>query len=97
MWADFLKCFTPRDQQTWANRRYQAPVKWLGAPPPPDTPVQIYEWAGQPRVLAADGAPLGTVQAALNPARAGLVRAQVARNGNMVDIVYLGPDDIQNM
>ncbi|WP_070414292.1 DEAD/DEAH box helicase [Pseudomonas lundensis] len=97
MWAEFLKCFSPRDQQTWANRQYQAPVEWLGAPPPPETPVQIYEWAGQPRVLAADGAPLGTVQAALNPARAGLVRAKMARNGNMVDIVYLGPDDIQNM
>jgi hypothetical protein len=45
-------------------------------------------------VLSADGAPLGTVQAALNPARAGLARAQVAQDVNKIDISYLGPADL---
>ena len=34
-------------------------VAWLGAPPPPGTPVQLHHWNGQPLVLSADGTPLG--------------------------------------
>jgi hypothetical protein len=55
-------------------------VAWAGAPPPPGTPVQLHHWNSQALVLSADGTPLGTVQAALNPTRAGLVRAQVSQN-----------------
>ena len=94
MWTEFVQSFIPRENKTWADRRYRANVAWLGVPPPPDTPVQIHEWAGQPRVLSVDGAPLGTVQAALNHARAGLVRAQVAQDLSKIDITYLGPDDL---
>lgn len=94
MWTEFTQSFSPREEQTWADRRYWANVAWLGVPPPPGTPVQIHEWAGQPHVLSADGAPLGMVQAALNPARAGLVRAQVAQDVSRIDINYLGPDDL---
>jgi 3'-5' exonuclease len=36
----------------------------------------------------------GTLQGALNPIRAGLVRAQVSQNMETIDIGYLGPDDI---
>ena len=93
MWTEFVQSFIPRENKTWADRRYRANVAWLGVPPP-DTPVQIHEWAGQPRVLSVDGAPLGTVQAALNHARAGLVRAQVAQDLSKIDITYLGPDDL---
>jgi superfamily II DNA/RNA helicase len=94
MWTDFAQSFTPRENRTWADRRYWANVAWLGAPSPPGTPVQIHHWAGQPRVLSADGTPLGTMQAALNPGRAGLMRAQVAQDVGRIDITYLGPDDI---
>jgi hypothetical protein len=94
MWTDFAQSFTPRENRTWADRRYWANVAWLGAPPPPGTPVQIHHWAGQPQVLSADGTPLGTMHAALNPGRAGLMRAQVAQDVGRVDITYLGPDDV---
>jgi superfamily II DNA/RNA helicase len=94
MWIDFVHSFTPRDNRTWADRRYWANVTWLNAPPPPGTPVQVHHWAGQPRVLSADGTPLGTVQGALNPGRAGLLRAEVAQDVGKIDIIYLGPADL---
>ena len=65
MWTEFAQSFTPRDSRTWADRRYWTNVTWLGVPPPPGTPVQVHDWGGQARVLAADGGPLGTVQARL--------------------------------
>lgn len=94
MWMEFAQSFTPRANRVWADRRYWAPVTWLGVPPPPGTPLQLHYWAGQPCVLAADGVPLGTMQAALAPGRAGLVRAQVSQDAGRIDIVYLGPDDL---
>lgn len=94
MWMEFAQSFTPRANRVWADRQYWAPVTWLGVPPPPGTPLQLHYWAGQPRVLAADGVPLGTMQAALAPGRAGLVRAQVSQDAGRIDIVYLGPDDL---
>ncbi len=94
MWMEFAQSFTPRENRTWADRRYWANVAWLGAPPPPDTPVQVHHWGGQPCVLSADGTPLGTVQAVLNPGRAGLMRAQVSQDVGRIDLTYLGPDDL---
>jgi len=94
MWMEFAQSFTPRANRVWADRRYWAPVTWFGVPPPPGTPLQLHHWVGQPRVLAADGLPLGTMQAALAPGRAGLVRAQVSQDAGRIDIVYLGPDDL---
>ncbi|MCP5308890.1 MAG: DEAD/DEAH box helicase [Zoogloeaceae bacterium] len=94
MWMEFAQSFTPRENRTWADRRYWANVAWLCAPPPPDTPVQVHHWDGQACVLSADGTPLGTVQAALNPGRAGLMRAQVSQHVGRIDLTYLGPDDL---
>jgi hypothetical protein len=94
IWTEFTNSFMPADNRTWADRRYWASVNWLGAPPPPGTPVQVHYWGGQPRVLSADAAPLGTLQAALNPDRIGLLRAVVATDVSKIDIAYLGPADI---
>jgi hypothetical protein len=94
IWIEFAQSFTPTEKRTWADRRYWANVAWLGAAPPPGTVVQVHQWAAQPRLLSADGTPLGTVQAALNPLRAGLLRAQVAKDVSKIDIAYLGPDDL---
>lgn len=93
IWMDFAASFTPAENRTWSDRRYWASVDWLGVPPPPGTPVQVYYWEGQPRVLSADGTPLGTVQAALNPNRIGLLRATMAADPGRIDIEYLGPAD----
>ena len=94
MWKEFVQSFTPLENRTWADRRYWANVIWLGMPPPSGTPVQVHHSTGQPRVLAADGTLLGTIQAALNPGRAGLLRAVVAQNVGRIDITYLGPADL---
>lgn len=94
MWTEFMQSFIPRGKRIWADRRYWVNVAWFGEPPSPGTPTQIHEWDGQPLVLAADGTPKGIVQAALNPLRAGLVRAQVAQDVSRIDITYLGPDDL---
>jgi superfamily II DNA/RNA helicase len=93
IWMEFVQSFTPTENRTWSERRYQASVDWLGTPPPQGTPVQVHQWGGQPRVLAADATPLGSVRAALNPNRLGLLRATVAADPSRIDIVYLGPAD----
>ncbi|CND01540.1 ski2-like helicase [Yersinia frederiksenii] len=94
IWTDFVQSFSPTENRTWEERRYWVNVAWLGAPPQPGTPVQIYHGVGQPRVLAADGKPLGSIPVALNPARSGLLRAQVAQDVTRIDLIYLGPADL---
>lgn len=93
IWLEFVRSFSPAESRTWSDRRYSASVDWLGTPPPPGTSVQIHQWGGQSRVLAADATPLGTVQAVLNPNRIGLTRATVAVDLAKIDIVYFGPAD----
>lgn len=94
LWMQFVEGFTRRETRTWSVRRYRGNVAWVGAAPPPGTPVQIHDWADQPRLLSADGTPLGTVEAALNRERAGLIRAQVTQDAQGIDVTYLGPDDL---
>lgn len=94
IWLEFFQSFEPTEKRTWADRRYQANVAWFGAPPLPGTLVQVHNSADQSWVLSADGAPVGSVQAALNTQRAGLLRAQVAADVRKIDIIYLGPDDL---
>lgn len=94
IWLRFMQSFMPTEHETWSDQRYWAAVNWVGTPPSPGVAVHVHDWAGQPRVLSADGAPLGNVQAALNPARAGVVRAKVAQEINRIDISYLGPADL---
>lgn len=94
MWTEFVQGFTPRDDRTWSDRRYWAEVVWHVQPPAADTPVRLHRWNDQTLVLAADGLPLGTLQAALNPRRGGLVRAAVSHYAGRIDVSYLGPDDV---
>ncbi|WP_223385692.1 hypothetical protein [Oricola cellulosilytica] len=93
MWTEFVQSFTPHENRTWADRRYWANVAWLAATPPSGTPVQVHHWNGQPRVLSSDGAFIGNLQAALNPGRAGLLRANVGEDVGRIDITYLGLAD----
>ena len=62
--------------------------------PQPGTPVHLYQRNGQWLVLADDGLPLGTLQAAINPDRRGLVHATVSGEAEKIDLVYFGPDDL---
>ncbi len=94
MWLAFAGSFTPMESRTWADRKYWATATWHGAPPPPGAPIALHHWQGQPLVLAADGLPLGVLNAGLNPGRKGLIRASVSHEAGRVDLSYLGPDDL---
>jgi len=94
MWTEFVQSYTPRESQTWADRRYQAGVAWSAAPPQPGETVRFFDWNGQPTVLSADGLPLGVLQAPLNPHRRGLLRATASSEAGKLDLSYLGPDDL---
>ncbi|MDF1670201.1 MAG: DEAD/DEAH box helicase [Roseovarius sp.] len=96
MWADFTQSLAPGDNVVWTKRNYWANVAWHGPAPPTGMPVQIHHQGGQSQLLAPDGTLLGTAQAAFNPGRAGLLRAQVAHEQNRIDIVYLGPADLSS-
>jgi hypothetical protein len=94
MWAEFMQSYSPRDSQTWTDRRYRAGVAWSADPPPPGEAIRLFQWNGQPTVLSADGLPLGVLQAPLNPNRRGLLRATAAPEAGKLDMSYLGPDDL---
>ena len=94
MWIEFSRSFSPNENLVWADRRYWVGVEWFSPPPTSGTSVQIYEWAGHPHVFSTDGKPLGFVQAGLNPGRTGLLHAEVAPDGDRVDIKYIGPNDL---
>ena len=96
MWTNLVQSFMLHERRTWTDRRYWSGVAWSGVPPRPGTPVQLYQRNGQCLVLAADGLPLGTLQATLNPHRRGLIRATVSAEAEKIDVVYLGPDDLSS-
>ena len=94
MWTKLVDGFMLQKNRTWTDRRYWYGVVWSGTPPRPGTPVQLHQRDGQCLVLAADGLPLGILQAALNPNRRGLIRSTVSAEAGRIDLVYLGPDDL---
>lgn len=94
MWANLMQSFVLYEDQTWSERRYWSGVAWSGVPPQAGSAVQIYQRNGQWLVLADDGLPLGTLQAAINPDRRGLVHAVVSEEAEKIDLVYFGPDDL---
>lgn len=95
LWLDFTQSFLQDENQVWAERRYQAHVRWYDAPPPPHTPVALHHWEGQPVVLSENGSPLGVLQHPLSPSHRGVIRASVTRYPlGDVDLSYLGPDDL---
>jgi len=95
LWQEFANGFVPVEKRTWSERRYWAWVKWRdGVVPVVGTALRLKVHDGQRLVATADGAVLGELQAALNPAHSGLLRTQVSAEANKVDIVYFGPDDV---
>ncbi len=95
LWLDFTQNFLPDKHHVWTERRYQAHVRWYDAPPPPQTPVALGHWEGQPVVLSENGSQLGVLQHPLNPNHRGVIRASLTRySPGDVDLSYLGPDDL---
>ena len=94
MWVEFTQEYAPRDNRTWAERRYRGQAQWYAAPPPPGAPVTLHHWNGQPLVLSGEGLPIALLNHPLNPQRRGLVRAAMAPEPGQIDLSYLGPDDL---
>ncbi len=94
MWRTFRESFAPAAQALWAERRYLAQANWDDAVPAEGNPLHIRPAPeGLPYVLAPDGAVLGRMNAALNPANKGLLRASISANAQVL-LTYIGPDDL---
>jgi len=94
MWMRLVQSFERNEHQTWTKCRYRRDVAWTGDPPPPGTPINIYQEKDKSLVLAADGVPLGVLKTTLNPDFTGLCRATVSDEAGVLDLVYLGPNDL---
>ena len=94
MWTNFVQGLVLHDTRIWNERRYLLGAAWSGGAPQPGTPIQLYQWNGEWLALADDGKPLGTLRAALNPDRVGLLHATVSGDAEKIEIVYFGPDDL---
>ena len=94
MWIDFAEHFVPRNDRTWAERNYRAIARWYGTPAEPGAPVYVHEWNGQALISSADGVALGVLGHLLAPKRRGLIRATASLEPDIININYLGPDDL---
>lgn len=95
LWSSFNQVFTHRPASTWKEQRYWAPVAWHpGAGQASGTPVRCHHLEGQPTVLSAEGLPIGTIHAPLNPNRLGLLRVSVMDEPEKILLSYLGPEDL---
>ena len=73
-----MASFAPHEARTWPERRYWAWAVWRPSfIPVPGAPLRLALIEGQRFVMSPDGEVVGDLQAALNPARKGLVRAEV--------------------
>ena len=92
----------PTGREPAANPDWPTPETraiWLDfaeepAPLPPNSPVSVYNWDGQPLVLSSDGLSWGILAQRINPSRSGVLRATVMPQAGQIDISYLGPDDL---
>jgi len=94
MWVDFAKEINPEEDQTWMLRKYTSIVNWKAPVPQPGTPLHFHQMNGVNYILAEDGFPLGSIAAAINTERKGLLRVKVGDKLN-VELDYIGPNDIR--
>jgi hypothetical protein len=94
MWLDFASQFAPRGDRTWAERNYRASAQWYGAPAPPGAPLYLHHWNGHPLILSADGTALGLLNHPLSANRRGVVRTTASTEPGILDVSYLGPNDL---
>ncbi|SFL20737.1 DEAD/DEAH box helicase [Pseudomonas sp. NFACC46-3] len=94
LWVEFTEGFEPQERQVWSNRSYCGGVTWREVPPPPGTPVQLHNWNGQVQVLSSDGSPVGRFESRINIAHKGLLSVEVGQDVGVLNIKYLGPEDL---
>jgi superfamily II DNA/RNA helicase len=96
MWQEYRASFSPAAQSVWTERLYTAQVNWDdNAAPALGSPVHIRPSdEGLPYVMTPDAVVLGRMNAALNPARKGLLRATVNADPPGLLVNYIGPDDL---
>jgi superfamily II DNA/RNA helicase len=95
IWQAFRSSLSPTPHAAWTERNYTAQVQWEGEPPEDGSAVYIRPTDdGLPYVLTPDARVLGRMNAALNPARKGLLRGSAHNNSEELFINYIGPDDL---
>jgi len=87
-WRDFVQMMERTSTAAWEAIPFNEEVDWLGAPPPPGTPVRV----GRGRsVHSITWKELGTLKRPLEFPDAGVIRAHVGPELNSITGEYLGP------
>jgi superfamily II DNA/RNA helicase len=94
LWLQFIQSLAPRQGRTWSKRQAKLPVLWDHAPMGAGTPVRLHDHSRGTLVLDADFTLRGRLKSPINPNRLGLVKAIVPGDGDHLDVIYLGPNDL---
>jgi hypothetical protein len=91
LWLEFLGGLSPERIATWSRQEHHALVEWLGDLPDDGEALRMLP-ESQDLIVDSVNRPLGTIAGFVNGQRTGLLQV-TAHNGG-VDLVYLGPDDL---
>jgi hypothetical protein len=95
LWDSLWESMGSSTATIWKKQLFSIPITWkAGMVCPAHTPVRIFEFQGEHRVLSSDGLFVGHLQAPLNSGRLGLLRASVTEELDRLDLTYLGPEDL---
>lgn len=95
LWLQFIESLAPARRRKWRKQEESLEVVWDGLWADAGTPVRLRDADGETLVLNADFTRLGILKSPINPMRCGLVQATVADNEDFVDVIYLGPNDLE--
>lgn len=91
LWLDFLGGLIPERVATWTRQEHHALVEWLGDPPDDGEALRILS-GSEDLIVDSVNRHLGTIVGSINGQRLGLL--QVTAHSGGVDLVYLGPNDL---
>jgi superfamily II DNA/RNA helicase len=95
LWLQFTASLAPARRHVWRKRGATLAVRWDGVSADPGTPVRLHSDHRGTLVLGADFTPLGLLKSPINADRRGLVTATVAVDEDYLDVIYLGPNDLE--
>lgn len=95
LWLQFIESLAPARRRKWRKQRESLAVVWDGLWADTGTPVRLRDADGETLVLDADFSRLGILKSPINPMRCGLIQATVADNEDLIEVIYLGPNDLE--
>ncbi|MCV0416510.1 MAG: DEAD/DEAH box helicase [Brevundimonas sp.] len=91
LWLEFLGGLSPERIATWSRQEHRASVQWLGAAPRPGEALRIKP-GSEDEIVDSAYQHIGVLAGWVNAQRSGLL--QVTSRDGGVDLVYLGPNDL---